>query len=381
MAKRIVICCDGTGNEINDHHSNVLKYCRVLKKSSQQIVYYDPGLGTLGADSEWARLKQDVEKVAGLALGYGLDRNVLNAYLFLVERYDEGDDVYLIGFSRGAYTARVLAGFINAIGILRPEQANLASYALVAYKQIGDDRNFEAIRLFEKSLRPRHPAIRFLGLWDTVSSIIVPRADRFFVPSLRQLAFTDSNPSVERVRHALAVDERRRMFRPYLWRENESYWGNPFRSGNPAPQDVKQVWFAGVHADIGGGYEESNSGLSKLTLQWMIEESPDELEFVTQTYNQVVLGKQRANSPHSYAGPDPLAKRHESLTFAWWPLEWIPKRAARREWRDRRALLGLYLPRAEPRHIPQDATIHPSVVDRQKQDESYRPPNLPTNDR
>ena len=112
MTKNLVVCCDGTGNEIEEHQSNVLKLYRVLKKSAEQRVFYEPGIGTMGADNQWTRLKQGVEKIAGLALGYGLDRDVLNAYEFLAKNYMPGDAIFLFGFSRGAYTARVLAAML-----------------------------------------------------------------------------------------------------------------------------------------------------------------------------------------------------------------------------------------------------------------------------
>ena len=380
MSKNIVICCDGTGNEIEDNQSNVLKFYRVLKRSERQLVYYEPGVGTLGAQNEWARIKQNTEKIIGLALGYGLDRNVLDAYRFLVVNYVEGDRLFLLGFSRGAYTARVLAGFINSIGLLRPEQINLCGYALVAYKQVTEGGGFLSVRTFERTLRPRRPPIRFVGLWDTVSTVIVPRKDRLFVPTLRQLAYTARNPSVEAVRHALAVDERRRMFRPFLWNEAQEYWGGPFKPKDPQPQDVKQVWFVGVHCDVGGGYAEAESGLSKLALKWMIDESPDELEFETQRVNQIVLGKVRAGSKRSYAEPDPKAPLHQSLTRGWWPIEWLPKRAARRDWPERKCALGVYVPNAEPRVIGGNGSIHPSVWNRVDGDADYAPINLPAAD-
>ena len=103
MPKNIVICCDGTGNEIADNHSNVLKLYRVLRKNSNQLVYYDPGIGTMGSRNEWERIKQRTEQIAGLAMGYGLDRNVLDAYRFLVTNYKQGDRIYLFGFSHGPW--------------------------------------------------------------------------------------------------------------------------------------------------------------------------------------------------------------------------------------------------------------------------------------
>ena len=377
MSKNLVICCDGTGNEINDAHSNVLKLYRVLTRSDDQRVFYDPGVGTLAALNDWGRIKQNTERVAGLALGYGLDQNVLDAYRFLVHNYDDGDRILMYGFSRGAYTVRVLAGFINVIGLLSPEQVHLSSNALVAYKKISERDSFDRVRIYQQVLRPVRPPIRFLGLWDSVSSVIVPRKDRLYLPSLHRLAYTARNPSVESVRHALAIDERRRMFRPYLWTEGGEYWGGPFQSNDPVPQDVEQVWFAGVHSDVGGGYPEEQSGLSKISLDWMIDESPAELKVVTQSRNQIVKGKKRRGSTREYAKPEAGAEIHDSMTRGWKPLEWLPKRNRSDRWQDRKSFLGFYLPRSEPRTIDADATVHDSVAERMSKVAGYEPVNLP----
>jgi uncharacterized protein (DUF2235 family) len=128
--RNIIICCDGTGNEISENISNVLKLYRCLRKTEKteprQLVYYDPGVGTLARPDPWHKLKQDFNTILGLATGYGLDDNVLAAYDFLARNYQHGDQVYLFGFSRGAYTVRVLAGLIHKIGLITPEQINLA---------------------------------------------------------------------------------------------------------------------------------------------------------------------------------------------------------------------------------------------------------------
>src|SRR5690349_16760904 len=128
--RNIVILCDGTGNEINENISNVLKLYRCLRKTPKtqprQLVYYDPGVGTLSQPGTWNRWRQNFNLVLGLATGYGLDDNVLAAYEFLVNHWQEGDRIYLFGFSRGAYTVRVLAGLIHKIGLIAPEQINLA---------------------------------------------------------------------------------------------------------------------------------------------------------------------------------------------------------------------------------------------------------------
>lgn len=111
--RNLVIMLDGTGNELGRNLSNVLKLYRIAKKDQTQICYYNPGVGTISRPNPWARFQQTANGVLGLATGYGLDDNVLGAYRFLIENWQEGDRVYLFGFSRGAWTARVLAGFIH----------------------------------------------------------------------------------------------------------------------------------------------------------------------------------------------------------------------------------------------------------------------------
>src|SRR5258708_30568096 len=128
-AKRnIVICCDGTGNEISENISNVLKLYRCLRKTGKteprQLVFYDPGVGTLARPDPWHKLKQDFSAILGLATGYGLDEKVLQSYQFLVHNYREGDQIYLFGFSRGAYTVRVLAVVVHNGRPISPRPAH-----------------------------------------------------------------------------------------------------------------------------------------------------------------------------------------------------------------------------------------------------------------
>jgi uncharacterized protein (DUF2235 family) len=402
LAKNIVICCDGTGNQINDRLSNVLKFYRVLQKTDGQIVYYSPGVGTVGDFDEWQVLKQHVKEFLGLAMGYGLDENVLDAYRFLCTHYDDGDAIYLFGFSRGAYTVRVLAAFIYVIGLLRPNQLNLAEYALTAYKKASHDSRKEgklpeadALRMaatrssegevaqglpaaweFARVAGTRRVTIRFIGVWDTVASVIVPRPDRLLL-DLQTLRFTRTNPGVEIFRQAISIDERRRMFRLHEWTEPQTFKSNPFNDKNWRPQDIRQVWFAGVHADIGGGYPERGSGLSKYPLLWMINQAKSAgLATNTAMINHLVLGKPRKDSPRQYDPPSAAAKPHRSLKGLWWILEFIPKLTKYREWPRRRSILGLYLPRGEPRPIGDNARIHRSVSAHAAADPDYRPVNL-----
>jgi uncharacterized protein (DUF2235 family) len=404
MAKNIVVCCDGTGNEISENISNVLKLYRCLRKSGKaanQVVFYDPGVGTLARPDPWRKVWQDAITLLGLATGYGLDDNILAAYEFIVTHYEKGDSVYLFGFSRGAYTVRVLAGLVHKIGLLSPEQINLGGSGLTAYKQFSLNGDVNDVGLsprelldaiataetakgksdqakqFARILSAESPTIRFVGVWDTVASVIVPRPDRFYLPSLQTLAFTRTNPSVQTFRQAISIDERRRMFRLNPWREPQDFMTNRY-AATSTPQDILQVWFAGVHSDIGGGYPEKESGLSKYPLLWMIHEAVAcGLAVNAATVNQLAWGVQRKGSPFSYVAPDYTAEPHDSLTAAWKILEYVPKSDRYKEWRSRPSVMGFYLPRAEPRPIPEGAHIHGSVIARMDALGSYRPINLP----
>ena len=403
--RNIIICCDGTGNEISENISNVLKLYRCLRKTEKteprQLVYYDPGVGTLARPDPWHKFKQDFNAILGLATGYGLDDNVLAAYNFLVHHYQHGDQIYLFGFSRGAYTVRVLAGLIHKIGLITPEQVNLAGSGLIAYKQFSSDEApklrarfksaievaagedavqtaFDNAAQFARITSSRWPTIRFVGVWDTVASVIVPRADRFYWPSLEELAFTLVNPSVQTFRQAISIDERRCMFRLKKWDDPQTFKPVRFNDVHAAPQDILQVWFAGVHADIGGGYPEKQSGLSKYPLLWMIDEAVKSGLKVNQaTVNQLAWGIQRKGSPYSYVAPDVRGDLHTSLSGAWWILEYLPKRARHKEWPAREVYFGWYIPDGEPRLIPDGAVIHESALLRMDALPAYRPVNMP----
>jgi len=232
---------------------------------------------------------------------------------------------------------------------------------------------------FARIVSSRWPTIKFVGVWDTVASVIVPRPDRFYAFSLQTLANTRSNPSVRIFRQAIAIDERRRMFRLDTWDEPQTFMHNRFSATNNAePQDAKQVWFSGVHADIGGGYPEEESGLSKFPLIWIIEEAVKHgLAVDPRTVNQLAWGVPRKGSPFSYVRPDIMRDPHDSMSTVWRLLEWLPKNDKYKEWPARRSVLGHYLPNAEPRFIPPGAFIHQSVIDRMAAVPSYTPENLP----
>lgn len=379
MAKDIVICCDGTGNEINNTISNVLKLFRVLVKDEGQRVYYHPGVGTIGLESTWGRVKQEAYAVFGLATGAGLDEDTLAAYRFLCKTYQHGDRVWLFGFSRGAYTVRVLAAFIHVIGLLPPDQIDLAGYAFSVYKNASakrpnpDGKFLDESWHFSRIAGGYHIPIEFVGVWDTVSSIITPF--RFY---LQTLVYTRTNPSVKTFRHAMSIDERRRMFRLNRWTEGQKYHPDRFDPSSAIDQDIRQVWFAGVHCDVGGGYLETESGPSKFPLLWMIDQAAAcGLRVDPSMVDHLVWGMPRPRSTHYYAPPSVTDPLHDSMNAAWEILEWLPKQEKYREWPQRHCVLGWYLPRGEPRPIPEDAIVHQSVVDRMTANSSYQPINLP----
>jgi hypothetical protein len=207
--------------------------------------------------------------------------------------------------------------------------------------------------------------------------VIVPRQDKFLL-DLQTLVYTRTNPSVKKFRQAISIDERRRMFRLNRWIEPQKYRPNIFDPSSAIDQDIRQVWFAGVHGDVGGGYPEKESGLSKFPLLWMIDEAVAAgLRVDRSMVNHLGWGEPRLGSNHVYVAPDPTAHLHVSLTAPWEILEWLPKKAKWREWPQRKCFLGFYLPRGEPRPIPDGAIIHQSVVDRMAKVPSYQPINMP----
>ena len=386
MPKNIVICCDGTGNEINTTISNVLKLYRVLEKDEGQRVYYRPGVGTIGLQSTWRRFKQETYGVLGLATGAGLDEDTLAVYRFLCETWQDGDGVWLFGFSRGAYTVRVLAAFIQVIGLLPPDQIDLAGYAFSAYKNAssnsqssdGKAKTFlDEAWHFSRVAGGYHVPIEFMGVWDTVASIIVPRQDKF-LPDLQTLVYTRTNPSVKKFRQAISIDERRRMFRLNRWIEPQKY--RPDTSIDPA-RSIRISGRSGSPACT----PTSAAAIRK------IRERPFEIStdvddraghcrrascrsFHGQPSR---LGSAATGQHHIYVKPDSTAPTARFPNAAWEILEWLPKQEKWREWPGRKCLLGWYLPRGEPRSIPEGAIIHRSVIERMAEVSSYRPINMP----
>lgn len=369
--KNIVICCDGTGEAYGQDNSNVVKLYSTLEINLRQIGYYHPGVGTMGAPSAQNKVEEEWSVLKGLAFGAGLMANVGDAYRYLMEMYGDGDDIYLFGFSRGAYTVRALAGVLHMFGLLCPGNEGLIPYVTRMYartsKELAGKRHTFDVAHGFKNTFSRDVTLHFVGVWDTVSSV-------GWVYDPVTLPYSARNPIMKIGRHTVSIDERRCFYRDNLW-------GTPYMVGEgeyrfDQPQDIKQVWFSGVHSDVGGGYPEPQSGLSKLTLEWMLREAS--LAGLNVNYGRAatVLGRQNVpDRTKPYAKPDHAAELHDSLTGAWWLLEFLPHES----WDKDTKTTKWTIPRGAVREIPLGfaTRIHESVQQRLDQVPEYRPKNLP----
>jgi len=261
--KRIVVCCDGTWQKLTSPYpSNVVKLAQSVKPIAKdgvtQIVFYDEGIGT------------DAQKVLGGATGLGIDKNIEDAYRFLVLNYYQGDEIYLFGFSRGAYTVRSLAGMIYCSGLLDRPHITKAHEAYELYRKRDIKPKDKEATEYRQTYGERVP-ITLVGCFDTVGALgipIVPLFKMFSTQLHERYRFHDTtlNKLVQNALHAMAIDEIREIFdvtpmKPHPEAEN---------------QRVIQKWFPGGHGCVGGGTEEYR-GLSDAALKWMID-SIEELE-------------------------------------------------------------------------------------------------------
>lgn len=289
--KRIIICSDGTWNrpetredeDINP--TNVLKFARGIAPEGtdgvKQIVFYDWGIGSYH------------DNYSGGLFAKGLEKNVMDAYRFIVHNYEANDELFLFGFSRGAYTVRSLSGMLNNCHVLKSTNGHLIEDAFNLYKNPklspngGESKQWK----IENSV-PNSGKVKFIGVWDTVGAVGVPIT--FFGLLKKKHVFYDNKlgSNVEYARHALALDETRKDFTPTIWEPKEGV-------------DLKQVWFAGVHSDVGGGYspnkmDERTALLSDITMDWMMKEaSQHHLKFD----EDIDLGEL-----------DPNSERHDEFT-------------------------------------------------------------------
>lgn len=258
--KRLVVCADGTWNSPRQEgadgrkSTNVLKLLRAVEPSApdgtQQVVFYDKGVGTGGP----------LDRILGGGLGIGLSENVLDCYRFLANNHQDGDEIYAFGFSRGAFTVRSLAGLIAVIGLVEKTNLGALRHGYAYYRLPEGERAANRHLLDELGERRSEAPITCIGVWDTVGALGIPLT-LFKKIGARRFRFhdTDLGKDVAVALQALAIDERRRAFEPAIWTAD---------SIRPH-QSVEQVWFAGVHTNVGGGYPDA--GLSDIALDWMIE--------------------------------------------------------------------------------------------------------------
>lgn len=253
MPKNIVIFSDGTGQEGGKGpDSNIYQLFKMVEnRSPRQVVFYDAGLGT-----GW-------QKISGMVGGAGISRNIKQCYRFIFENYEMGDRIFLFGFSRGAATVRSLSGFMHYFGILPKSRPELIDKAYQIYRISDAEKRQQRATAFVETHNPLMTArIRFLGCFDTVAALGLSwkSVDVLLnlLPGFRHSFHNFKlSPSVENAYQALAIDDERKTFHPILWdSEKLSY------------QKVKQVWFCGMHTDVGGGYSERQ--LSDISLHWMM---------------------------------------------------------------------------------------------------------------
>jgi hypothetical protein len=262
--KRLFVCCDGTWNSDSDEFqgvpvpTNVVRFFNAVSDinadGGEQLKYYHAGVG-----ANESRLRRLIDG----ALGVGLSRDIRTAYKWLSDHREADSEIYIAGFSRGAFTARSLVGMLHHCGLPHAADWSLVRQAWALYRL---DPKIEENAQRQANFRAMHgapPRIRFLGVWETVGALGIPEALNPFGFLKNQYQFHDTtlSPEVERAVQALAIDEQRNNFFPTLW--------TPEDGADDAR--VSQVWFPGVHADVGGGYKETE--LSNATLQWMLSEA------------------------------------------------------------------------------------------------------------
>jgi uncharacterized protein (DUF2235 family) len=268
MAKNLVVCLDGTGNQLKAKgNTNVVRLYEMLDLSdpTRQIAYYDPGVGTFSAAAAWTPVGRHLSKLLGLAFGSGMRTNLAEAYTYLMRHYQPGDRIYVFGFSRGAYTARALVGMLKAVGLMRPGMENLVPYAVSVYARNKDwtrqdwDQLHRFAGAFSNAVEGRVGIrVEYLGIWDSVKAAGLLRWNL-------RWPYTRQAPNVRRIRHAVSIDEKRRPYREYLVTPAE---GDKKRAA--VPSAVEQVWFAGVHSDVGGTFDD-DPRLATIALKWVVD--------------------------------------------------------------------------------------------------------------
>lgn len=323
MQKRIVLCTDGTWDKMSNH-TNVYRLFQALMIDAQQIGFYDDGVGADGLP---------IDRLTGGAFGLGLFSKVKQGYTQIAHIYEIGDEIFLFGFSRGAYTARSIAGMIAICGLPTENFDNdCVEMAFQAYRQ--KDQRAALLDELKKKYGMDDAKITMVGVWDTVGSLGIPAIFGGVSPLIYGFLDASLHPDVLNAYHAVAIDERRVEFPPTLWTP-------PYTNR----QNVEQVWFCGVHSDIGGGEpadQSDGSALSDITLAWMMDKAcAHRLEIHSDVQARYAL---------------PLDPKYslDTLHSSWNPLWGFPR----------------------PRGIDDDAFIADSVVVRCEHHDRWQPKNL-----
>lgn len=359
MPKNIVICFDGTNNKFGPENTNVVRLVQLLERDPlTQRLYYDPGVGTLPEPGVWSKAGKKVSEIFGLAFGRGLSWKVEEAYSYLMDFWELGDRVLIFGFSRGAYSARVLAGMLHALGLLPRGNHNLIPYVMDLYGALRRERSgpgqwtalcdqfrWTFARLVPEDKEQRHFHVHYLGLWDTVSSV-------GWVWDAAKYPYTARNPSLQAARHAISIDERR-----WFFRQN--------RMNAATPGQLEQLWFPGVHSDIGGGYPRSEGALWREPFLWI-------LDGAEKAGLRVDEGRRSQVVPQAKTDATATDEKHESLKGLWWLAEFFPKWRWNSETQRNRPDIGA----GRFRSIGRGDRLDRSALVRLRADSAYRPKNI-----
>jgi len=389
----LILCFDGTGNAFHGDSSdtNVVKIYQMLNRDDPaQFHYYQPGIGTYvegqiaAPNTPLRRFLANVQATLDQAIGSSFVDHVTSGYRFLMRYYSPGDLVYIFGFSRGAYTARFLAEMVHTIGLLSRGNEEMIRFAWKTFAEFQQTRGSlepskedlkrtDFMIKFKQTFCRPHVNIHFLGLFDCVNSV-----GQFEIPLFRKSFEHMATPSATHIRHAVAIHERRVKFKPALFNMGGKKYSN----------DVVEMWFAGNHGNVGGGYKKAKGEahlLSDTPLMWMVHEAMNVSEKKPALAFRTLKVDQRDKAEHRHErglkqNLKPLAPVKERnfrlydmlaygagatwlMTFIWWILESLPF-FTRLELENSKWVPRYWPPNlGAARDIPHGANIHKSVYE------------------